>query len=93
MKRLIPTLFTMLFALSINAQQPQQGERFSPEKFEADLKSFITNCIMTENFSVHGLIVPHCYFFVNGFPENLQTYFFKKNVALLCRIHKEFKKS
>lgn len=42
MKRLISTLFTMLFALGINAQQPQQGERFSPEKFEADLKSFIT---------------------------------------------------
>ena len=40
MKKLIVNCLFLLFAVGVNAEEPQQ--KFSPEKFQADMEAFIT---------------------------------------------------
>ena len=42
MRRLTTILFALVIAVGVSAQSPQQQQKFSPEKFQADLEQFIT---------------------------------------------------
>lgn len=42
MKKVYLTLTLLVFAVCLSAQQNQSDQKFSPEKFDADLRAFIT---------------------------------------------------
>ena len=42
MKKLIVICLSFMFAVRAYAEEPQQQQKFSPEKFQADMEAFIT---------------------------------------------------